>query len=81
MAADSAGQLAVARQLLSQVPLIDGHNDLPWELRERGALGRTGRTWPNRSASAHRPAAAGRGLRGRAVLVGVRAATLPGEGR
>jgi membrane dipeptidase len=42
MAADSAGQLAVARQLLSQVPLIDGHNDLPWELREHGALGLDG---------------------------------------
>jgi membrane dipeptidase len=27
-------QLAAARQLLSQVPLIDGHNDLPWELRD-----------------------------------------------
>jgi membrane dipeptidase len=32
-------QLAVARQLLSRVPLIDGHNDLPWELREVGGLG------------------------------------------
>ena len=42
MAAGSAGQLAVARQLLSQVPLIDGHNDLPWELREHGALGLDG---------------------------------------
>jgi membrane dipeptidase len=35
-------QLAVARQLLSQVPLIDGHNDLPWELREAGGLGPDG---------------------------------------
>jgi len=36
------GQLAVARQLLSRVPLIDGHNDLPWELRTRGDLGPDG---------------------------------------
>jgi membrane dipeptidase len=30
------GPLARARQLLSRVPLVDGHNDLPWELREAG---------------------------------------------
>jgi membrane dipeptidase len=40
--ASSPDQLAVARQLLSQVPLIDGHNDLPWELREAGGLGPDG---------------------------------------
>jgi membrane dipeptidase len=28
-----------ARQLLSQVPLLDGHNDLPWALREAGCAG------------------------------------------
>jgi len=39
MAGDGPGQLAVARQLLSRVPLVDGHNDLPWELRTRGGLG------------------------------------------
>jgi microsomal dipeptidase-like Zn-dependent dipeptidase len=27
-----------ARGLLRRFPLIDGHNDLPWELRERGGL-------------------------------------------
>ena len=27
-----------ARALLRRFPLIDGHNDLPWELRERGGL-------------------------------------------
>jgi membrane dipeptidase len=27
-----------ARDLLRRFPLIDGHNDLPWELRERGGL-------------------------------------------
>ena len=26
--------LAVARRVLARVPLIDGHNDLPWEMRE-----------------------------------------------
>jgi membrane dipeptidase len=27
-----------ARDLLRRFPLIDGHNDLPWELRERGGV-------------------------------------------
>jgi membrane dipeptidase len=27
--------VARARKLLDQVPLVDGHNDLPWELRQR----------------------------------------------
>ena len=27
-----------ARDLLRRFPLIDGHNDLPWKLRERGGL-------------------------------------------
>ncbi len=27
-----------ARDLLRRFPLIDGHNDLPWELRERGQV-------------------------------------------
>jgi membrane dipeptidase len=31
-----------ARQLLSQVPLLDGHNDLPWALREAGCAGLDG---------------------------------------
>jgi membrane dipeptidase len=30
----SALTLALARAMLSRFPLIDGHNDLPWELRE-----------------------------------------------
>ncbi|HEX8232955.1 MAG TPA: dipeptidase [Caulobacteraceae bacterium] len=29
-------QLARVRQILKTTPLIDGHNDLPWEIRERG---------------------------------------------
>ena len=47
-------------------PVVDGHNDLPWELRTRAAL-RPGRrsTWPStsRSGAAHRlpPAAPRRG--------------------
>src|SRR6478752_5491158 len=35
MAEDAA--LVRARALLDKVPLIDGHNDLPWTLRERFA--------------------------------------------
>lgn len=27
-------RLRVAVQLLDQVPLIDGHNDLPWNIRK-----------------------------------------------
>ena len=27
--------VARARRLMAEVPLVDGHNDLPWELRER----------------------------------------------
>jgi len=39
LAADADYQVRVAR-VLKQTPLIDGHNDLPWEIRERfkGAL-------------------------------------------
>ena len=28
--------MTAARKLLSRVPLLDGHNDLPWALREAG---------------------------------------------
>ena len=31
--------LARAKALHGQVPLIDGHNDYPWALRENAALG------------------------------------------
>jgi membrane dipeptidase len=31
----SALTFALARAMLSRFPLIDGHNDLPWEIRER----------------------------------------------
>jgi membrane dipeptidase len=31
-----AATLARVRQLLREVPLIDGHNDLPWQYRKRG---------------------------------------------
>lgn len=36
--ADSAALLARARRLHAEVPMIDGHNDLPWEIRSRGFL-------------------------------------------
>lgn len=29
-------QLALAHQILRQVPIIDGHNDTPWQYRKRG---------------------------------------------
>jgi membrane dipeptidase len=31
---------AIARRVLQNAPLIDGHNDLPWEVRQRGGLAR-----------------------------------------
>jgi membrane dipeptidase len=35
-------QVDRARKLLSRVPLLDGHNDLPWALREAGCAGLDG---------------------------------------
>jgi membrane dipeptidase len=32
-----ADPLAAARDLLRRLPVIDGHNDLPWQIRERFA--------------------------------------------
>ena len=32
--ADLATRMAHARELLKQVPLVDGHNDLPWAMRQ-----------------------------------------------
>ena len=32
----AAADLARARAMLAAMPLIDGHNDLPWALREAG---------------------------------------------
>ena len=29
--------LALARRVLAEVPLVDGHNDLPWEIRQQEA--------------------------------------------
>jgi membrane dipeptidase len=34
----STADFAAARDLLSRFPLIDGHNDLPWALRQAGSL-------------------------------------------
>ncbi len=68
------------RDLLSGAPLIDGHNDLPWALREAGCgldgtdLSQRGQLHPDR------PAPAGRGRRRRPVLVGVRALDAGGRG-
>jgi membrane dipeptidase len=35
----SAAGLAAARDLLRRFPIVDGHNDLPWALREAGQAG------------------------------------------
>jgi membrane dipeptidase len=35
---DQSAGFAAARSLLGRFPLIDGHNDLPWALREAGSL-------------------------------------------
>jgi membrane dipeptidase len=35
---DQSARFAAARSLLGRFPLIDGHNDLPWALREAGSL-------------------------------------------
>jgi membrane dipeptidase len=35
---DQTAGFAAARTLLGRFPLIDGHNDLPWALREAGSL-------------------------------------------
>ena len=59
-----------------EAPVVDGHNDLPWALRQRGRLRlRRGRHRPGpvRERAAHRPAPAARRRCGRPVLVGVRA--------
>ncbi|KAK0167588.1 hypothetical protein PV327_004966 [Microctonus hyperodae] len=34
LAAHAGDRLAVARRILRDVPLIDGHNDLPWNIRK-----------------------------------------------
>ena len=55
--------------------MIDGHNDLPWALRQprRSTSTRSTSPRPVRRRPAHRPAPAARRRRRRAVLVGVRA--------
>jgi membrane dipeptidase len=35
VAADEREMLATVRQVLREVPLVDGHNDLPWQYRQR----------------------------------------------
>jgi hypothetical protein len=33
-----AGSAALVSKVLAVMPVIDGHNDLPWEIRERFAI-------------------------------------------
>ena len=62
-------------------PVIDGHNDLPWAIRENadGAARRRGLRPARPHEGAHRPRAAARGRGGRAVLVGLRPGRPPGR--
>ncbi|MCP9997438.1 dipeptidase [Streptomyces werraensis] len=71
-----------ARALLADFPVVDGHNDLPWALREQVSYDLDARDIAGRPVrpSAHRhPPAARRGRRG-AVLVGVRPRRRPRPG-
>jgi membrane dipeptidase len=63
-----------ARQLLSEVPLLDGHNDLPWALQDAGCAGLDGTdlSQPVSFTQTDLPRLAAGGGR-RPVLVGVRA--------
>ncbi len=60
-----------ARKLLGSAPLIDGHNDLPWEIRESKDAPRDVAAYDIRpsGAEADRPAAAQGGKGRGAVLV------------
>ena len=37
----TTAQLAHARELLATSPVVDGHNDLPWVIRESKSAART----------------------------------------
>ena len=73
--------IARAKALHAQVPLIDGHNDYPWALREHrpGARLRQGRHHQDGAGADDRHPAAARGRRRRAVLVGLRAVDHAGQ--
>lgn len=45
--------LALTRAMLSRFPLIDGHNDLPWEIREKFALNPAAAGLTGRVAGTH----------------------------
>jgi membrane dipeptidase len=74
-------QYTVARELLSRFPLVDGHNDLPWELREAGRedLDRTNLAAPVPFAHTDLPRIAEGGLSAQFWSVFV-PATLQGDG-
>ncbi len=69
-----------ARELLARVPLLDGHNDLPWALREAGCAGLDGTDLSQRVSFTHtdlpRLAAGGVGAQFWSVYV---PSTLAGE--
>ena len=69
-----------ARALLAAHPIVDGHNDLAWALRERVDYDLDAARRRRRQTDPHRPRPAARGRRRRPVLVGVRArAELAGD--
>ena len=63
--------LVHARRLLEKAPIIDGHNDLPWAIRENAKAPMDVGAYDLRSADhrPHRPRAPARGRSGRPVLV------------
>ena len=80
---EAARRLAQAKRLAERAPLIDGHNDIPWRMREQKPrydfdvfdLRQHRPGVPHR----HRPAP--RRRHGRRVLVGLRAGHAPGRVR
>ncbi len=66
--------LARAAELLAEHPVVDGHNDLPWALRQqvRYDLDRYDIAGDLTGDPAHRPPPAARRRGRRAVLVGLR---------
>ena len=66
--------LARALRILQKSPVIDGHNDLPWAIRENEQAPGTWPAYDLRAAHPrpHRPRAPARGARRRAVLVRLR---------
>ena len=70
----TAERLTRARELLAEYPVVDGHNDLPWALREQVGYDLDARDIADRPVRppAHRHPTAARRRRRRPVLVRLR---------